>query len=29
MPMDVEEARLYTHALSADEIAMSYLTFKK
>ena len=29
MPLDIEEARLYTRALSADEIAMSYLTFKK
>ena len=29
IPMDVEEARLYSRALSADEIAMSYLTFKK
>ncbi|HEX3314848.1 MAG TPA: LamG-like jellyroll fold domain-containing protein, partial [Gemmataceae bacterium] len=29
MALDVEEARLYTRALSADEIAMSYLTFKK
>jgi hypothetical protein len=29
MKIDVEEARLYTRALSAEEIAASYRTFKK